>query len=43
MVRPDINDLLAFMAVAREGSFKRAAVQLGISQSALSHTYRAQA
>lgn len=35
------NDLLAFMAVAREKSFTRAAAQLGVSQSALSHTIRA--
>src|SRR6478672_867675 len=40
MSRPDVNDLLAFMAVARERSFTRAAAQLGISQSALSHTIR---
>ena len=40
MQRPDINDLLAFMAVARERSFTRAAAQLGVSQSALSHTIR---
>ena len=35
------NDLFAFIAVAREGSFTRAAAQLGVSQSALSHTIRA--
>lgn len=35
------NDLLAFMAVARAQSFTRAAAQLGVSQSALSHTVRA--
>jgi len=40
VVRPDINDLLALMAVARERSFTRAAAQLGILQSALSHTVR---
>jgi DNA-binding transcriptional LysR family regulator len=40
MQRLDINDLLAFMAVARERSFTRAAAQLAISQSALSHTIR---
>ena len=40
MQRLDINDLLAFMAVARERSFTRAAGQLGVSQSALSHTIR---
>lgn len=32
----DLNDIVAFMAVARERNFTRAAAQLGISQSALS-------
>lgn len=41
MARANINDLLAFLAVARERSFTRAAAQLGVSQSALSHTVRA--
>ena len=41
MRRQDINDLLAFLAVAREGSFTKAAAKLGVSQSALSHTMRA--
>jgi DNA-binding transcriptional LysR family regulator len=36
----DINDLLAFLAVARERSFTKAAAKLGVSQSALSHTVR---
>ena len=40
MQRENFNDLLAFIAVAREGSFTRAAAQLGVSQSALSHTIR---
>ena len=40
MRRQDINDLLAFLAIAREGSFTKAAAQLGVSQSALSHTMR---
>ena len=40
MVRADVNDLLAFLAVARERSFTKAAAQLGVSQSALSHTIR---
>jgi DNA-binding transcriptional LysR family regulator len=40
MPRHDINDLLAFLAVARERSFTRAAARLGVSQSALSHTMR---
>ena len=34
------NDLIAFVAVARERSFTRAAARLGVSQSALSHTIR---
>lgn len=41
MPRENFNDLLAFVVVAREGSFTRAAGQLGVSQSALSHTVRA--
>lgn len=40
MPRGNINDLLAFIAVARERSFTKAAAQLGVSQSALSHTLR---
>ena len=40
MPRRDLNDLLAFVAVARERSFTRAAAKLGVSQSALSHTIR---
>jgi DNA-binding transcriptional LysR family regulator len=40
MPRPDFNDLLAFRAVARERSFTRAAAQLSVSPSALSHTIR---
>lgn len=35
-----LNDLFAFLAVARERSFTRAAAHLGVSQSALSHTIR---
>src|SRR5437870_2112517 len=38
MQRENVNDLLAFLAVARERSFTRAAAELGVSQSALSHT-----
>jgi DNA-binding transcriptional LysR family regulator len=41
MPRETINDLLAFLAVAQERSFTRAAAKLGVSQSALSHTVRA--
>jgi DNA-binding transcriptional LysR family regulator len=40
MVRADVNDLMAFFAVARERSFTKAAAQLGVSQSALSHNIR---
>ncbi|AXQ30497.1 LysR family transcriptional regulator [Solimonas sp. K1W22B-7] len=40
MERADIKHLLAFLAVARERSFTRAAAKLGMSQSALSHTIR---
>ncbi len=35
MARRNLNDLLAFVTVAREGSFTRAAGALGVSQSAL--------
>jgi DNA-binding transcriptional LysR family regulator len=41
MPRETINDILAFLAVAQERSFTRAAAKLGVSQSALSHTMRA--
>ncbi len=40
MQRENVHDLLAFLAVARERSFTRAAAKLGVSQSALSHTIR---
>ncbi|TIQ34295.1 MAG: LysR family transcriptional regulator [Mesorhizobium sp.] len=40
MARENVNDLLAFLAVARERNFTRAAAKLGVSQSALSHTIR---
>jgi DNA-binding transcriptional LysR family regulator len=36
----NFNDLLAFVTVAREGSFTKAAKKMGVSQSALSHTIR---
>jgi DNA-binding transcriptional LysR family regulator len=39
-MRENLNDLTAFITVAREGSFTRAAAQLGVSQSALSQTIR---
>jgi DNA-binding transcriptional LysR family regulator len=38
MVRQTINDLIALLAVAREGSFTRAAAKLGVSQPAWSRT-----
>ena len=40
MPRTDLNDIVAFLAVARERSFTRAAARLGVSQSALSQTLR---
>lgn len=40
MPRADINDLLAFLAIAREHSFTKAAAKLRVSPSALSHSLR---
>lgn len=40
MRREELGDLMAFLAVANESSFTRAAAKLGTSQSALSHTIR---
>jgi DNA-binding transcriptional LysR family regulator len=40
MARENFSDLVAFLAVARERNFTRAAAKLGVSQSALSHTIR---
>src|ERR1700751_2836837 len=40
MQRGSLDQLVAFIAVARERSFTRAAAKLGVSQSALSHTLR---
>jgi DNA-binding transcriptional LysR family regulator len=40
MARENINDILVFLAVARERSFTRAAAKLGMTQSALSHIIR---
>jgi DNA-binding transcriptional LysR family regulator len=39
-MRNDLGELSAFATVAQERSFTRAAVRLGISQSALSHSMR---
>lgn len=39
-MRENLNEILDFLAVARESSFTRAAAQLGVSQSALSHSVR---
>jgi DNA-binding transcriptional LysR family regulator len=40
MKREELGDLMAFLTVAEERSFTRAAARLGTSQSALSHTVR---
>jgi DNA-binding transcriptional LysR family regulator len=40
MAHQNFNDFIAFLAVARERSFTRAAAKLGVSQSALSHTIK---
>ncbi|MGK6305929.1 LysR family transcriptional regulator [Variovorax sp. DT-64] len=38
MPKENLNDLQAFVVVARERSFTRAAAQMGVSRSALSHS-----
>lgn len=40
MARENLNDLLAFVVVARQRSFTNAAAKLGVSTSALSHAIR---
>ena len=40
MARSNLNDLRAFVTVAREGNFTRAAAALGVTQSALSQAIR---
>lgn len=41
MLRENIQDFFSFIVVARERSFTRAAAQLGMSQSGVSHAIRA--
>lgn len=41
MIKRNLNDLISFIAVAREGSFTRAAGMLGVTQSALSQSVTA--
>ncbi len=41
MPRDDFSELRAFLEVAQQRSFTRAAVKLGVTRSALSHTIRA--
>ncbi|WP_434778915.1 LysR family transcriptional regulator [Neisseria sp. Ec49-e6-T10] len=38
MIRENMNGLLAFITIAKELNFTKAAAKLGVSQSALSHT-----
>jgi len=40
MPRENIRDILAFLTIAKERSFTKAAAKLGVSQSALSHAIR---
>jgi DNA-binding transcriptional LysR family regulator len=40
ITKENYNDLYAFLMVARDGSFTKAAGKLGVSQSALSHSIR---
>src|ERR1700741_5274926 len=40
MQRGNLDDISAFLIVAREGSFTKAAAKLGVSQSALSYTIK---
>ena len=40
MLKRNLNDLLALVTVAREGTFTRAAAALGVTQSALSQAIR---
>ncbi len=38
--RADVADLIYFLAIARHRSFSRAAIELGVSASALSHALK---
>ncbi|TGR23169.1 MULTISPECIES: LysR family transcriptional regulator [unclassified Mesorhizobium] len=40
MARSNINDMVAFLAVAQDQSFTRAAAKLGVTPSALSHSVK---
>lgn len=40
MSEHNLNDYLAFIAVARARNFTKAAAQMGVSQSALSYTVK---
>jgi DNA-binding transcriptional LysR family regulator len=40
MAKQDFNDMLWFLAVAKERSFTKAAAKLGVAQSTLSHTIK---
>lgn len=40
MLKRNLNDLLSFVTIAREGTFTRAAASLGVTQSALSQAVR---
>lgn len=39
-MKENLNDLRAFLLVAQTSSFTKAAAQMGVSQSALSHSIR---
>ncbi len=39
-MKPTLNELTAFLSIAEHLNFRRAAVTLGVSPSALSHTIR---
>ena len=41
MPRSNVNELIAFLAVAREQSFTKAAAKLDVTPSAISHTIKA--